>query len=79
MANPSPSTAKNARGKNGKADAAIKAEAASQTVGAAGRPSAGQIAQRAYEIYEREGRQPGREMENWLRAEAELTGSSLSH
>ena len=31
-----------------------------------------QIAARAYEIYEREGRQPGRELENWLRAEAEL-------
>jgi hypothetical protein len=37
-----------------------------------------QIAQRAYEIYERDGRQEGRELENWLQAEAEL-GISSSH
>ena len=41
-----------------------------------GRPSDEEIARRAYEIYEREGRQPGRELENWLKAEAELSGKS---
>jgi|1185.fasta_scaffold259925_2 hypothetical protein len=45
-------------------------------VSAAGRPGYEQIAQRAYEIYDREGRQPGREVENWLRAEAELTAGT---
>jgi hypothetical protein len=56
-------------------------DSAGDGVSAAGRPSYEQIAQRAYEIYEREGRQPGREVENWLRAEAELatgTGTSTS-
>lgn len=31
-----------------------------------------EIAARAYEIYEREGRADGRDMEHWLRAESEL-------
>jgi hypothetical protein len=31
-----------------------------------------EIATRAYEIYEREGRSDGRDMEHWLRAESEL-------
>jgi hypothetical protein len=35
-------------------------------------PSHEEIARRAYEIYERNGSQPGRETENWLAAEAEL-------
>lgn len=38
------------------------------------RPSDDEIALRAYEIYEREGRQPGTELQNWLKAEAELSG-----
>lgn len=42
---------------------------------ATARPTDEEIARRAYEIYEREGRQPGRELENWLAAEAELSGS----
>lgn len=32
------------------------------------------IRQRAYELWEREGRQPGRDEEYWQRAEAELFG-----
>ena len=33
-----------------------------------------QIRQRAYELYEQEGRQDGRDQEYWLRAEAEVRG-----
>ncbi len=32
------------------------------------------IRQRAYELYEQEGRQEGRDQEYWLRAEAEVRG-----
>jgi Protein of unknown function (DUF2934) len=31
-----------------------------------------QISRRAYELYERRGREPGHEVEDWLQAEAEL-------
>jgi hypothetical protein len=31
---------------------------------------------RAYELYERRGREDGREIEDWLQAEAELAGES---
>lgn len=34
-----------------------------------------EIAKRAYEIYERNGCQPGRDVENWLAAEAELSAA----
>ncbi len=34
------------------------------------------VARRAYEIFEREGRPEGRDLEHWLMAEAELTSSS---
>ena len=37
-------------------------------------PTNEQIAQRAYEIYLENGQQPGRDLDNWLQAEAELTG-----
>jgi hypothetical protein len=33
-----------------------------------------QIRQRAYELYEEEGRQEGRDQEYWFRAEAEIRG-----
>jgi hypothetical protein len=33
-----------------------------------------QIRQRAYELYEAGGRPEGRELDDWLRAEAEITG-----
>lgn len=36
------------------------------------RPTHEQIAQRAYEIYEARGRQPGFAQQDWLRAEREL-------
>lgn len=35
-------------------------------------PTREQIANRAYEIYENRGREPGRELEDWLAAESEL-------
>jgi hypothetical protein len=34
--------------------------------------SSDEIAQRAYEIYERDGRMDGRDMDHWLQAEREL-------
>lgn len=37
------------------------------------RPSPEQIARRAYEIFEARGRTSGREVEDWLQAERELT------
>lgn len=36
------------------------------------RPTHEQIAQRAYELYEARGRQPGADRQDWLRAEREL-------
>jgi len=33
-----------------------------------------QIARRAYELYEARGREDGHDLEDWLRAEAEITG-----
>jgi hypothetical protein len=76
---PSGSSGKNARGKTGAGTTAapkppVDGRPNGNTVTA--RPSADQIAQRAYEIYERDGRQPGRELENWLRAEAELANET---
>jgi hypothetical protein len=35
-------------------------------------PSSGDVALRAYEIYEREGRPDGRHLEHWVQAEIEL-------
>ena len=34
-----------------------------------------QIRQRAYELYEARDRQDGRDVEDWLQAEAEITGT----
>jgi hypothetical protein len=34
-----------------------------------------QISHRAYELYEMRGRETGHEIEDWLRAEAEITGT----
>ena len=36
------------------------------------------IRRRAYEIYEQRGRQDGQEVEDWLRAEQEVSGESLA-
>jgi len=33
-----------------------------------------QVAQRAYELYEARGREDGHDLEDWLCAEAEITG-----
>ena len=81
MATSSPSQTKSSRGKNGKTNGvgarAITEESsvAAPSSAASARPSAEEIARRAYEIYEREGRQSGTELQNWLKAEAELSGS----
>jgi hypothetical protein len=84
MATSSPSPPKATRSKNGKSNGAgtralstdepdvQKKATASPLVGAGAAPSVEDIARRAYEIYEREGRQPGTELQNWLKAEAEL-------
>lgn len=39
------------------------------------KPTQQQIAERARQIYEESGRIPGRDMENWLAAEAQLNGT----
>jgi hypothetical protein len=39
-------------------------------------PSFQEVSRRAFEIWERNGRLPGRDLENWLQAEAELRGGS---
>jgi len=38
-------------------------------------PSHDAVARRAFELWEQNGRQPGRALENWLQAEAELRGA----
>ena len=40
------------------------------------KPTQEQIAQRAYAIFEQNGRVPGRDLENWLQAEKELKASN---
>jgi hypothetical protein len=84
MATSSPSQPKATRGKTttktngtGTRAAAEEPMKATQSMASAS-PSADDIARRAYEIYEREGRQPGTELQNWLKAEAEL-GVGKSH
>jgi hypothetical protein len=39
-------------------------------------PSFQDVSRRAFEIWERNGRQHGRDVENWLQAEAELRGGT---
>ena len=36
-----------------------------------------EIRRRAYQIYEKRGQEDGRDVEDWLRAEAEITGTSV--
>ena len=50
------------------------------SIGATGKtaPDFEQIAKRSYEIYLARGAQPGHEVEDWLAAEAELSGKLLS-
>jgi hypothetical protein len=39
---------------------------------------AGQIRTRAYELYEARGREDGHDVEDWLEAEAEITGTAVA-
>jgi hypothetical protein len=41
-------------------------------------PTSEEIAKRSYEIYLARGAQPGHEVEDWLAAEAELSGKLLA-
>jgi hypothetical protein len=52
-------------------------KATAQKVATAAAPTTEQIAQRSYEIYLSRGAQPGHEVEDWLAAEAELSGKLL--
>jgi hypothetical protein len=36
-----------------------------------------QIRRRAYELYEERGREDGRDLDDWLRAEAEIAGTAV--
>jgi hypothetical protein len=76
MRNPAPgsSSPSSNNGRTSKDTAPRRAESESSRPLAA-RPTYEEVARRAYEIYEREGCLPGRDFENWLKAEAELTGS----
>jgi hypothetical protein len=55
---------------NGNGNASARTGDGAQTSGVSF--SSDEIAARAYEIYEREGRSDGRDMDHWLRAESEL-------
>jgi hypothetical protein len=71
MPNSSPSPAR--AGTKDKSDAGrTSAKPQSSGPSASRAPTHEQIAARAYEIYERDGFQEGRELEYWLRAEIEL-------
>jgi hypothetical protein len=80
MSSSTTSPAKAARTKGGKTNGsttrttAVELTAPASVSAINARPSDEDIARRAYEIYEREGRQPGTELQNWLKAEAELSG-----
>ncbi|HET6147725.1 MAG TPA: DUF2934 domain-containing protein [Polyangia bacterium] len=60
-----------------KATAGKSVKAVSKATGVAA-PSFEEIAKRSYEIYLARGGQPGHEVEDWLSAEAELSGKLLS-
>lgn len=57
------------------ADPAGQGQAADE-VAAARRISREEIARKAYERYEKRGRQPGHDQEDWFHAERELKGGS---
>lgn len=50
----------------------VAAKLSHTTTVATRRPSEGDVAARAFEIYEREGRPDGRDLVHWAQAEAEL-------
>jgi hypothetical protein len=81
MSSSTTSPAKSARSKDAKPNGstarpavATERKAAPSAPALSTRPSDEEIARRAYEIYEREGCQPGTDLQNWLKAEAELCG-----
>jgi hypothetical protein len=62
-----------------KTTAAKSVKATAQSAAEMTPPSYESIAKRSYEIYLARGAQPGHEVEDWLAAEAELTGKVLIH
>jgi hypothetical protein len=81
MANSSVSAGKPGRSKNG-AGAPLGAAVSTAPKGpiaASTAPTYDDVARKAYEIYERDGRLPGRDLENWLQAEIELGLRPSSH
>jgi hypothetical protein len=78
MPNSSPSPARADRNKEKPDGVRTGTKAQTNRPSGARPPTHEQIAARAYELYERDGRQEGRELEYWLQAEFEL-GSSSTH
>jgi hypothetical protein len=54
------------------ASATATSNTASSVEGLASGPTHHEIARRAYQLFEERGREPGREWEDWFRAESEL-------
>jgi hypothetical protein len=81
MANSSTSPSKAGRTKevNNGAGRPIGAQFQRPTSASTAAPTYDDVARKAYEIYEREGRQPGRDLENWVQAEIELGLRPGSH
>src|SRR6478672_7732100 len=73
----------------GNSTAALSAENRNGSAGSEQRETGGasremtlsneEIAERAYQIYEREGRSDGRAMDHWLQAESELRSERQTH
>lgn len=59
-------------------ESAPKSVKAGSAKAASASPTSEQIAKRSYELYLARGGQAGHEVEDWLAAEAELTGKLLS-
>ena len=59
------------------ADRRVEAPSASPA-GAVHEPSYQEVSRRAFEIWEENGREPGRDLENWLKAETELRHAAPS-
>jgi hypothetical protein len=63
------------KGQSSKSTKVVRATVAAKvghTSAVAARPTTADVAVRAYEIYEREGRPDGRHLVHWTQAEAEL-------
>jgi len=59
------------------ADRRVEAPGASPA-GAVREPSYQEVSRRAFEIWEENGREPGHDLENWLKAETELRHAAPS-